>query len=233
MKLFKRSHAQQENVSGNGQVIHRSDQRTKPSSSFGRTVISKSEQSVQRHPTAVRKESEEKEIKELVQTYLTCSIELEILEARKAQHEAEFEQARNERLQAEREQLENSRKTVKAVLAMALKTDQQNICRMYSQSDLDSMRLIGKKRCLKIGQEGMDKVILDYLKKNPLPSIDLSCFKDEIHEGALVKFFQALPQTHVNGVVIGKSLDSEEIKAKAIAERNLANLGRTLTVILK
>src|SRR5205085_12374772 len=128
MKLFRRSRVQQEVVNENVQVSNcRVEQRTKPSSSFGRTVIAKKEQTVPRHPATVRTKSEEQEIKGLVEQYLTANLQLQMLEERKAQHEAnkaqheankaqheankaqheaELEKARRTRLQAHQEKLE-------------------------------------------------------------------------------------------------------------------------------
>jgi hypothetical protein len=206
-------------------------------------------------------EGDKKKLKTLCTNYLTAAVKLQQFQDQQVaiekkevaieKKEAALEEKKlliqqlqrdkkleEDRLNIEKEvrQLEIKRNAVKTVLSQnILRTSIDAICSFVSQADLDKIKCdLGNKECLIIAEDGMDSVLIPFLKAHDTKIVDLTIFKDEIHGNALIKLFKALPETQVTKVIISKirqsTMTTEELTTMSLTKKSLASRGFTITL---
>jgi hypothetical protein len=135
------------------------------------------------------------------------------------------------------DRIEIKKNAVKTVLAeKVLNTTMETLCNFVSQDDLEKITCdLDDKKCLIMGEEGVDSVIIPFLKAHSsIKVVNLGFFKDEIHGNALIKLFKALPETEVNKVIIAKVrkaiMTTDELTTIALTKSALASRGFTIAL---
>jgi|694.fasta_scaffold06320_9 hypothetical protein len=209
------------------------------------------------YEVAAKSKADDQEIIGLVTTYFETELQLDALKksvAEKEQKERDLEQQERD-LQKQRETLlsekaaavqveiesqriideskrrvlEANRTAVSKALAKIFKNTQENILSMFGPEKLDRLQIEARK--INIDSEGMDAIIVSYLKTHSLPALDLRRFN--LQGKALGRLFQALPETDVRSICLARSLSQEEVSAKENIEKKLSALGRTLRIVVK
>jgi hypothetical protein len=149
------------------------------------------------------------------------------------------QQLQKEKKIEEDKQLENTRNAVKTGLSQSvlrISSELSNsisiLCNSVSQANLDKIGF--DKGCLTIAEDGMESVLIPFLKSHDTKVVDLTIFKEEIHGNALINLFKALPETQVTKVIIAKVrraiMTTEELNALLSVKKALASRGFTIAL---
>lgn len=131
--------------------------------------------------------------------------------------------------EARKSRTEVNRKAVNGILTRIFKVKDEYIKELFSQEKLDKLGF--ENRLITIEQEGMNDVIVAYLKNHSIQALDLRNF--DLRNGALERLFSSLPETDVSSICLSRQLSSEELNSKELAEKTLSDLGRTLRIFIK
>lgn len=196
-------------------------------------------------------EQESQENKKLIQEYVFLSVSLEKLKKcdeinKKLDLEHEASKRRIQALDAQietisqnnnsikNEKTEGIRNVLKTLMSRVFNVDPQIICSSISLSDLDNIIYDDINKRVIIKKAGIEKVVLPFLRDHQeITQINLTPFKNEIHDNALIILFESLKSTNITKIIIAKTLNDEEKQAQALVEKTLEKLGRKLTVVNK
>lgn len=131
----------------------------------------------------------------------------------------------------EESQINEVRKLVKKCLTITFGTNEETLCKTISQQELDKIFCVREKKCIGIDDEGMERVILTFVRMHNTERVNLTVFKEEFRGTSLIRLFNEVPKTNVKTVIIAKQLNDQELQWKTWLESNLAD--RKFSIIVK
>lgn len=194
------------------------------------------------YSVVAKNEEDEIKIKNVLTDYVTAAISLNVLDSKLKKINEEKNEI-DEKFQKQQiaydiqlqelhiRAIEATRKIVLKYLPSVLSTNQETIVSTIPNGEIDKIVCLKEKQCLGIDDEGMERVILTFVRMHKTERLNLTVFKDEFRGTSLIRLFNEIPKTNVKTVIIAKQLNDQELQWKTWLESSLAD--RNFTIVVK